>query len=117
MIHIITYQSIRGNDVTKSFNDFALALNLITILETNGYPFLYNSMKPDLSHDTTSDTRNYRCDTKRHRAIEKLTERAFVSCNNQTKIVGNTHFPRLVDVARSPIDQVIKDLIFEKQIA
>ena len=113
MIHIITYQSIRGNTVTKSFNDFASALKLITTLENANYTFLYNSMQASLSHETTEDSCNYRCSTKRENAIKAQTKSAFLSCNNQTRLRNRWSF---VDPSRDDLDEAIAGLIFEKQL-
>jgi hypothetical protein len=128
MIHIITYQSIKGNDEQKIFEDFASALKLITSLQQNDYPFSYNSVDPDGVFETISDfMEGYRQYEKRDkkeriRFLGSISMDAFVATNNQTRFRVPVYSwgegrRRLFDIKEVEADEAIEALELEQKIS
>ena len=123
MIHIITYQSIKGNDEQQIFEDFPSALKLITNLQQNGYPFSYNSVDEELALDTIKDFMgNRRQYEKRDKDIRvahlgRLSMKAFVATNNQTLRDPHPYYhPREVNIKKLDTNKAIEALELEQKI-
>tara|TARA_R100001082_G_scaffold106438_1_gene79320 strand:- start:43 stop:420 length:378 start_codon:yes stop_codon:yes gene_type:complete len=124
MIHIITYQSIKGNDEQQIFEDFASALKLITSLQQNDYPFLYNSVAtrriaiPDFMKGYPQYRR--RDTAERRRVLGQLSMDAFVANNNQTRLRKHAKYADLTvefDIKNLGTDEAIAALELEKKIS
>ena len=126
MIHIITYQSIKGNDEQQIFEDFASALKLITNLQQKDYPFSYNSVDQELAVKTIPDFMNgYAQYRKRDKAVRRsvlgdLSLEAFVATNNQTRVdqtrCNNYGTVSEINIKRLSTDEAIDALELEQKI-
>jgi hypothetical protein len=126
MIHIITYQSIKGNDEQQIFEDFASALKLITNLQQNDYPFSYNSVNQELALSTIPDfMEGYpqyrkRDASVRQRALAARSLEAFVATNNQTRQSRCNNYDTSVseiNIKRLDTGEAIEALELEQKIS